>query len=119
MSENVYWVLELAVRPDRLDDFRGLMREMVAAAASEPGTLNYEWNISSDGTACHIYVRYENPAAVMLHMASFGTQFDSRFAALAQITRMVVYGAPNAEVKAALAPYGAVYFAPLGGFARP
>src|SRR5512141_746909 len=98
MNENVYWLLELAVRPGRLHDFRGLMQEMVAAArTNEPGTLNYEWNISDDGSVCHIYVRYANPAAVMLHMAVFGTKFTSRFTELVQITRMVVYGAPNAE----------------------
>lgn len=119
MNENVYWVLELAVRPEQLNDFRTLMQEMVAAAdTNEPGTLNYEWNISDEGTVCHIYVRYENPAAVMLHMASFGTKFTGRFAALAQITRFVVYGAPSAEVKAALDPYGAVYLASFGGFKR-
>lgn len=119
MNENVYWVLELAVQPGRLNEFRTLMLEMVAAAeTNEPGTLNYEWNISEDGAVCHIYVRYENSAAVMLHMAVFGTKFTGRFAALAQITRLVVYGTPSAEVKAALAPYGAVYFTPFGGFKR-
>lgn len=119
MNENVYWVLELAVRPGRLNDFRNLMQEMVAAASdNEPGTLNYEWNIGDDGTACHIYVRYKDSAAVMRHMAVFGTKFTDRFMALAQITRTAVYGAPSAEVKAALAPYGPVFFAPFGGFKR-
>lgn len=119
MNENVYWVLELAVQPGRLDKFRVLMQDMVAAARNnEPGTLNYEWNISGDGSVCHIYVRYEDPAAVMLHMAAFGTKFTERFMALARIIRMVVYGTPSAEVKAALSPYGPVYFAPFGGFKR-
>ena len=119
MNENVYWVLELAVQPGRLNDFRSLMQDMVAAARdNEPRTLNYEWNISDDGTVCHIYVRYENPAAVMLHMAAFGTKFTRRFMELVQITRLVVYGAPSAEVKAALAPYGAVYLAHFGGFRK-
>ncbi len=117
MNENVYWVLELAVQAGRLHELRDLMQDMVAAARNnEPGTLNYEWNISDDGTVCHVYVRYANPAAVMLHMAAFGTKFTDRFMALAQITRMVVYGSPGAEVKAALAPYVAVYLAPWGGF---
>jgi quinol monooxygenase YgiN len=119
MNENVYWVLELAVQPARLHDFSSLMQDMVAAArTNEPGTLNYEWNINDDGAVCHIYVRYENSAAVMLHMAAFGTKFTGRFMALVQTTRFVVYGAPSAEVKTALAPYGAVYLAPFGGFKR-
>jgi quinol monooxygenase YgiN len=119
MNENVYWVLELAVQPGRLNDFRNLMQKMVTAARTgEPGTLNYEWNISDDGAVCHIYVRYENSAAVMRHMAAFGTKFTDRFMALVRITRMVVYGAAGADVKAALAPYGPVYLAPFGGFKR-
>ena len=103
MTENIYWVLELDVHAGGLESFRALMLEMVAAANREPGTLNYEWNISTDGRVCHIYVRYRNCAAVMDHMASWDGNFSRRFTALATITRMSVYGAPDAQVKAALA----------------
>jgi quinol monooxygenase YgiN len=118
MTDNVYWVLELAVHVGGLEAFRVLMREMVEAAGREPGTLNYEWNISDDGRDCHIYVRYRDCAAVMDHMAGWDMRFSRRFAALATITRMSVYGAPDAQVKAALDPYGPVYFKQFGGFSR-
>ncbi len=119
MNANVYWVLELAVRPGRLNDLRSLMQDMVdAARTNEPGTLNYEWNVSDDGRACHIYVRYQDSTAVMTHMQAFGTRFTARFMELVTITRFVVYGSPDAEVKAALAAYGPVYLAPCGGFKR-
>ena len=118
MTENIYWVLELDVYAGGLGSFRVLMTEMVAAASREPGTLNYEWNISADGRVCHIYVRYRNCAAVMDHMASWDGNFSRRFTALATITRMSVYGAPDAEVKAALDPYGPVYYEQFGGFSR-
>jgi quinol monooxygenase YgiN len=119
MNGNVYWVLELAVQPGRLNDLRRVMHDMVEAASThEPGTLNYEWNVSDDGTVCHIYVRYRDSAAVMTHMRAFGTKFTARFMELVTITRFTVYGSPNAEVKAALAAYGPVYLAPFGGFKR-
>jgi len=119
MNENVYWMLELAVQPGRLNDLRNVMQDMVdAASTNEPGTLNYEWNISADGGASHIYVRYRDSAAVMTHMQAFGTRFTARFMELVTITRFVVYGSPGAEVKAALAAYSPVYFAPFGGFKR-
>lgn len=118
MNENVYWLLELAVQRGQLAEFRQLMCDMVEAASGEPDTLNYEWNISADGVDCHIYVRYQNSAAVMTHMRSFGSRFSARFLNLARITRIVVYGVPDREVKAALAPYGPIYFEPLGGFKR-
>jgi quinol monooxygenase YgiN len=118
MNENVYWLLELAVQHGRRDEFTLLMREMVGAALGEPETLNYEWHINADGTACHVYVRYRNCAAVMTHMRAFGNRFSDRFLDLARITHMVVYGAPDGEVKIALAPYDPIYFEPLGGFRR-
>jgi len=119
MNENVYWVLELAVQPGRMNDLKSVMQDMVeAAGANEPGTLNYEWNVSDDGRICHIYVRYRDSAAVMTHMHAFGTKFTARFMELVTITRFVVYGSPNAEIKAALAAYGPVYLAPFGGFKR-
>ncbi len=117
MTGNIYWLLELDVRAGGLEPFRTLMGEMVAAAGGEPGTMNYEWNISGDGRVCHIYVRYRNSAAVMDHMAGWDMRFSKRFAALSTITRMSVYGAPDAMVKAALEPYGPVYYEPFGGFA--
>lgn len=118
MNENVYWVLELDVRAGGLETFRALMREMVEAAGREPGTMNYEWHISDDGRVCHIYVRYRDCTAVMDHMAGWDMKFSRRFAALATITRMTVYGSPNAEVKAVLNPYGPRYLSSFGGFSR-
>jgi quinol monooxygenase YgiN len=118
MTDNVHWLLEVDVRAGALETFRVLMSEMVAAARREPGTLNYEWNISADGGVCHIYVRYRDCAAVMNHMAGWDGSFSTRFAALATITRLSVYGAPDAAVKAALDPYGAVYYGQFGGFHR-
>ena len=118
MTENIYWVLELDVYAGGLDSFRVLMTEMVAAASREPGTLNYEWHISADGRACHIYVRYRNCAAVMDHMASWDGNFSRRFTLLAGITRMSVYGAADAVVKATLGPYGPVHYEQFGGFNR-
>jgi quinol monooxygenase YgiN len=118
MSNNVHWLLEVEVHAGALATFRALMLEMVAAAQREPGTLNYEWNIGADGRVCHIYVRYRDCAAVMDHMAGWDGNFSTRFAALATITRLSVYGAPDAQVKAALAPYGPVYYEQFGGFHR-
>jgi quinol monooxygenase YgiN len=49
MSENVYWLLEVAIKPGEFDNFKALMEEMVEATqANEPNTLNYEWTISED-----------------------------------------------------------------------
>jgi quinol monooxygenase YgiN len=53
MREEVSWLIELAVRPGRLDSFRALMHEMVQSTRSESGALSYEWFVNDDGSAVH------------------------------------------------------------------
>ena len=118
MSDNVFWIAELAIRPGQLEAFKALMNDMVEATkANEPGALNYEWFISQDGTTCHIYERYADSAAVMAHMGNLAA-FGERWAATVEITGATVYGAPSDEVKAIFTGQGGTLMAPLGGFAR-
>ncbi len=119
MSSEVSWILEVRVRDGREKEFRALMQEMVAATqANEPHTLAYEWSTSADGRQCHIYERYTDPAAVMTHLATFGAQYAARFDQVVEPMRIVIYGAPSAEVKAALADLDPVYMQPAAGFSR-
>jgi len=119
MSDNVYWVLELTIKPGGLDNFKELMKEMVEAThANEPKTLNYEWTMSEDGQSCHIYERYEDSAATMTHLGTFVEKFAERFMAALEPTRFTVYGNPNDEVKETLSGFGPVYMTPISGFAR-
>ena len=119
MSDNVHWVIELEIKQGELDNFKALMNEMVEATrANEPGTMNYEWFISDDESSCHLYERYADSAATMTHLGWFGQNFAERFMAAVAPTRLVVYGDPNDEVRAALSAFGAVHMAQIGGFAR-
>jgi quinol monooxygenase YgiN len=119
MTENVYWVLELAINPDRFEDFKILMAEMdEVTQKNEVGTLNYEFAISDDQQVCHVYERFQDSAAAMTHLESFGANFAARFIKAVEPTRMVVYGTPSAQVKEALAGLSPVYMAPFGGFRR-
>lgn len=119
MTDQVYWLLEVDIKPGQLDAFRALMEEMVAATeANEPGTLNYEWLIDGEQKTCHIYERYRDSAATMVHLGTFGSSYAKRFMDAADPKRIVVYGNPNAEVKSVLDGLGAVYLTPFGGFTR-
>ena len=119
MNGNVAWMLELKVQDGRGSDFRALMAEMATATeANEPGTIAYEWNTSADGTICHLYERYVDSAAAMVHIGTFGSQYAGRFFEVLAPTGFTVYGTPNAEVKAALAGFNPVYLAPAAGFSR-
>ncbi len=119
MSDTVSWVLEMAIKPGELDNFKALMEEMVEATQStQPDTTIYEWFYSDDGSACHIYERYADSAATMIHLAAFGENFAERFLAAADVARLVVYGNPNEEVRGAVGGFGAVIMEQLGGYAR-
>lgn len=118
-NNNVHWILELDINDGKSDDFKALMAEMVdATQANEPGAMNYEWFISGDGKHCHIYERYSDSAATMVHLGNFGAKFAERFLGMVSPTGLTVYGDPSAEARAALAGLGAVHMEQIGGFAR-
>jgi quinol monooxygenase YgiN len=89
-----------------------------ATQVNEPNTLNYEWAITEDGQSCHLYERYTDSAAAMTHLKAFGEKFAERLMAAVEVTRLVVYGKPNNEVKEALDGINTVFMTPFGGFAR-
>ena len=119
MTNNVYWLLELSIKDGELDNFTALMQEMVGATQNdEPGALNYEWWLSDDKSTCHIYERYADSDATMIHLGNFGGKFAERFMGCVDPTRFMVYGNANGQVKEALAAFGAVYMQSFGGFHR-
>ena len=118
MSNEIAWLLELEVQKGRGDALRDLMAEMVASTKGEAGTTDYEWSLSKDGTACHIYERYADSDAVMTHLQNFGVKFAERFLAALRPTRFTVYGAPSADVREALTGFSPTYMASAAGFAR-
>jgi quinol monooxygenase YgiN len=117
MSDQISWILQVAIHPGKLDDFRSVAKDLIAKTESEPGTLDYEWHLSEDKTICHIFERYKDSEAMLTHVKSFG-QFATRFMEACHPTRFHVYGKPSKAAKDALADLGPVYFAPLGGFSR-
>ncbi len=119
MSEHVDWVLQLDIKPGHFEELRALVEEMVdATKANEPGTMNYEWHVSDDGSTCHIYERYADSDAVMAHLGAFGAKYAERFMSALTPSALFVYGSPNAAAREALSGMGAQFMKPLGGFAR-
>jgi quinol monooxygenase YgiN len=117
MSENISWILQVAIHPGKLDDFRAVAKDLIAKTKSERGTLDYEWNLSEDETVCHILERYQDNKAVIAHVKSFGA-FAQRFMEACHPTHFYLYGTPSAVVKEALADLQPIIFTPIGGFSR-
>jgi hypothetical protein len=91
---------------------------MIESTQAESGALIYEWSIGEEGGSVHSYERYADSAAVLAHLAAFGAKFAQRLLGAVDVTRFVVYGSPNGEVREALSAFGPTYMTPLGGFAR-
>ncbi len=119
MSDVVHWIIEFDVKDGRLETLKPLAGELVAATkANEPGALIYEYFITEDGKELHISERYADSAAVITHLKTFGAKFADRLFALVDFKRVVVYGNPDSEVRAALASFHPTYLKPFDGFAR-
>ena len=119
MNTQVAWLVELRIKDGRRQDLRTLIAEMVHSAdANEPGTLDYEWSISPDGTTCHLFERYADSAAAIAHTNTFNARFVDRFLDVLIPIRVTAYGHFSPEARASLAPQGPIFMEPAGGFSR-
>ncbi len=119
MSNHVYWIIEAEVKDGKLDELKSLMEEMSEATkADEPGALNYEWSLSEDDKICHIFERYSDSDATMVHMGNFGSKFAGRFMGVLKPTACTLYGDPDERVQKAMKPMGYVPMKSAAGFSR-
>ena|SRR5579862_205347 len=117
VGTEISWVFEAAVKPDGLEEYRTLAREISADnQAAEPGQEIFEWFL--DGEDVHIYERYQDSAAASAHVQRFVEHFAARFLSLCTPTRMSVYGEPSEELKVAITGFNPRYLEPIAGHAR-
>jgi quinol monooxygenase YgiN len=117
MGSQISWVFEAAIKPDSVEEYATMAREITADnQASEPGQEIFEWFV--DGEDIHIYERYQDSAAALAHVQGFVANFAGRFLSLCTPTRMSVYGEPTDELAEALTGFNPRYFGPMAGHAR-
>ena len=116
-NTQVFWLLTLKVQPDQFTQLKALVTQIVAAVAKEPGTIEYDWSISADHKTLMVVERYADSAAVVQHGKDFGP-FAKEFFAMAKPSHFVVFGAPDAEAKKAIAGLKPVYMKTFDGFSR-
>ena len=118
-STEIFWDLTVSVPPGNMDKFKQVVAGLVAASKQEPGTLEYEYAASADGSTVDIVERYVDSDAVVHHVVdNFGAHFAKDFLALVKPTRFVVYGKPSAKAEEVLAGFKPVYMTPFDGFTR-
>jgi len=126
MGDSVFFIVELQIGLGQVEELQAVMQEMAAVTrADEPGTLNYEWFLTADGRSCHIYERYADPAAAVVHSATFPEQLGRRAQAF-RPTRLTAYGSLTEEVMTkrieplleAVPDISVTYLEARGGFIR-
>ena len=77
MRDQVCWLVDLAVKPGQLDNFRALTGEMVESTRRESGVLTYERFVSEDGRFVCARERYADSDAALAHLETFKRRFSS------------------------------------------
>lgn len=115
-ADDIHWVLMLTVNEGKESDLQTLMAEMSEATLDEAGTTRYEW--LRDGDTVHLYERYVDSDAAMVHLGNFGATFAERFFDALTATGMDVYGPASDALRENLAGLDPAYYELVAGFAR-
>lgn len=101
-DDRIYALAWFRPHPEKSAQFRDLARQSYdRAVAADPGTWGYEWFFDDDGN-CLAFDIYENPQAMLAHMANCGPIMGQ----ILQIadSRTIVFGALPPEIEARLRP---------------
>ncbi len=114
----VYFHVQLAVTPGKLDAFKQIAEMMIAVTRNEPGALAYEWYLSDDGNQCRLVETYANENAVAAHMTGRAVQeLVPKLLEVSSISAFEVYGDPGPKSAEALMGIGAELFQRWNGLA--
>ena|ERR1035441_4917731 len=111
IEQIVRLTVSFSVNEAQLGVFNSVAAEMTEGAKAEPGTLGYEWFVSSDGKRFRLVETYADIAAIQAHFAGpVVQQLVPRLAAVCSVDGFEFYGDPGPKVSAMAAGFGAVLF---------
>jgi quinol monooxygenase YgiN len=108
--DRIRFIATFANIPDgNLSEFKTAAAQTLELAKGEAGTLQYEWFLNEDESACVVYEEYEDSAAVLAHVdncaAPLGTLDE-----VGGDCKMQVLGNPTPELREATAGPGTSVF---------
>lgn len=116
---SVFWIFEATIKEGKVDALMDIVSEMTEATkANEPGTLIYEWTISSDNRTGQVHERYIDSDAALTHLATFNANFAERLMTLIEPSKMTIYGDASEALKNELSGANPAYMKVVAGFAR-
>ncbi len=90
-----------AIAPENAGEFRQLAADALEIVRSEPGTLQYDWFFSADGTRCVVRETYASSDAVLGHLGNVGPILG-RMVELGGGLELDIFGSPSPELSAAV-----------------
>lgn len=105
------------VQDGRLDDFKGLCEQFVAATRTEPKCLYYGFSFDGDETHCR--EGYEDAEGVLAHLDNVGELLE-RALQISELTRLEIHGPASelAKLREPMAALEARFFTLEYGFRR-
>ena len=89
-----------AIAPENRERFKATVVEMTELVASEEGTLEYSYYLTSDETRCMMIETYTNPEALSVHMGHVGHLLGALFESGGTVDVNILGDAPASLVEA-------------------
>jgi quinol monooxygenase YgiN len=113
MSDKILMLIESEIRPGKEEELRKVVGELKQhVAATEPGTLRYDWFINTADQTLLLVEEYDSIESAGFHGANY-KEFRERLEPLREVVRRTVCGDFSDEVKAMLKPLNPEYFETL------
>ena len=111
--------VNFSVTEAQTNDFKSIAAQMTDGTRSEPGTLGYEWFVSSDGRKLRLVETYVDAAAIEAHfMGPVVQQLVPKLAAASSVDGFEVYGDPGPKVAEMASAFGAPIYQYWMGIGR-
>ena len=111
VEQVVRLTVNFTVSEEQKEAFKGIAQAMTEGSKAEPGTLGYEWFVSSDGMRYRLVETYVDSSAVEAHfMGPVVQRLVPKLAAVCQVDGFEFYGDPGPKVAEIAGGLGAVFF---------
>jgi quinol monooxygenase YgiN len=119
VKDTVRFTVDLTINAGKFDKFESIAQEMIAGSEREPGTLGYDWCLSSDRVRCRLVETYTDANAALTHlMGPVVQELAPRILGVSSISGFEVYGDPGPKAAEMLAGFGAEIFQLWRGMGR-
>jgi quinol monooxygenase YgiN len=118
-NNTVRFTVDLTIHDGKFDEFAVIAEAMTAYTQKEPGTLAYDWCLSTDRRRCRLLETYVDADAMLAHMAGPAVQeLVPKLLGFSSIGSFEVYGDPGPKGTQVLAGFGAEIFGLWRGLER-